>query len=176
MSSNNITVLPVIIENTNLTKYYRNGSQYFVKVIGGDGNALADATVRFNINGMIYERTSGEDGIAKMNINLQSGSYMITAEYNGCRVANSIRVLPVLSAENLVKTHGQTNPFECRVVDGKGNALADTDVTFNINGVFYTRISNSDGIASLNINLQKGSYIITSSYNNSNIANVVTVN
>jgi len=175
MSSNNITVLPVIIENTNLTKYYRNGSQYSVKVIDAGGNALANAAVRFNINGMIYERTSGEDGIAKMNINLQSGSYMITAEYNGCRVTNSIRVLPVLSAENLVKTRSQTNPFECRVVDGKGNALADTDVTFNINGVFYTRTSNSDGIASLNINLQKGSYIITSSYNNSNIANVVTV-
>ena len=35
-------------------------------------------------------------------------------------------------------------------------------MTFNINGVFYTRTTDSVGIAKLNINLEPGSYIITS--------------
>ena len=48
-------------------------------------------------------------------------------------------------------------------------------ITFNINGVFYTRTTNNQGITKLNINLQAGKYIITSSYNGLNVANTVTV-
>ena len=44
-----------------------------------------------------------------------------------------------------------------------------------INGVFYNRVTDSSGQAKLNINLQAGQYIITSSYNGANIANTVTV-
>lgn len=53
--------------------------------------------------------------------------------------------------------------------------MANAKITFNINGVFYTRTTNNQGIAKLNINLQAGKYIITSSYNGLNVANTVTV-
>ena len=65
--------------------------------------------------------------------------------------------------------------FNVKLVDGKGNPFAKESITFNINGVFYTRITNDNGIASLNINLMSGKYIITSSYNGLNIANKITV-
>ena len=52
---------------------------------------------------------------------------------------------------------------------------AGEEVTFNINGVFYTRTTNASGIAKLNINLMAGQYIITSSYNGLSIGNKVTV-
>ena len=57
----------------------------------------------------------------------------------------------------------------------KEKPLANETVTFNINGVLYNRITDINGIAKLNINLQKGEYIITSNYNSLNIANTVTV-
>ena len=38
MGSNKITVISRIIENNDLIKYYRNASQYTVKLIGDDGN------------------------------------------------------------------------------------------------------------------------------------------
>ena len=57
----------------------------------------------------------------------------------------------------------------------QGNPFAEQSITFNINGVFYNRTTDSAGIAHLNINLQAGVYIITSSYNGCNIANKVTV-
>ncbi|WP_296885544.1 hypothetical protein, partial [uncultured Methanobrevibacter sp.] len=58
---------------------------------------------------------------------------------------------------------------------GEGNPLANTNVTFNINGVFYNRTTDSDGIAKLNIRLMPGEYIITSSYNECYISNKITV-
>ena len=45
--------------------------------------------------------------------------------------------------------------FNARVVDGQGNPLANQIVTFNVNGVFYNKVTNDEGIASLNIRLMK---------------------
>lgn len=39
------------------------------------------------------------------------------------------------------------------------------NVTFNINGVFYTRYSDNDGYASLRIMLLPGDYIVTILFN-----------
>ena len=176
MSSNNITVIPRIIENNDLTKYYRNDSQYTVKIIGDDGNPVgAGVNVTFNINGVFYTRTTNESGIAKLNINLQPGDYVITAEYMNCSVSNKIKVLPVLSADDLTKKYGTTDQFVATLVDGQGNPYANQTVQFNVNGVLYDRVTDSSGQAKLNINLMSGQYIITSSYNGCNISNKITV-
>ena len=176
-TANNITVLSLLTENKDITKYYRNASQYTVKVLGENGNPVgAGKTVKFNINCVIYERTTNESGIAKLNINLQPGDYIITAEYNDCRVSNNITVLPVLTAENLTKKYGTKDQFVATLLDGQGKAYANQTVTFNINGVFYNKVTDSSGQAKLNINLMPGEYIITSSYNETNVANKITVN
>ena len=175
-AANNITILPTITENRDITKYYKNATQYTVKLIKPDGSiAGAGEKVTFNINGVYYERTTNESGIAKMNINLNPGDYIITAEYAGCKVSNKIKVLPTIKAQDLTKKYGTPNPFTATLLDGEGKPLANEKVSFNINGVFYTRTTDADGIAKLNINLQAGKYIITSSYNGLNIANTVTV-
>ena len=174
--TNNVTVISRIQENRDITKYYKNATQYTVKLIGNDGNPVgAGETVTFNINGVFYNRTTNESGIAKLNINLEPGNYIITAEYNDCRVSNNITVLPVLSATNLTKKYGTQDQFIATLLDGQGKVLACESVTFNINGVFYNRTTDSNGQARLNINLMPGEYIITSSYNGSNIANKITV-
>jgi|GEM_PF-1675386 len=174
--SNTITVLPKITENKDLTKFYRNGSHYIVKLLDDEGNAVgAGETVTFNINGVMYERKTNESGYAKLNINLQQGTYVITASYGGCNVANNITVLSVLSAEDLTKVYGTPDQFVATLVDGQGNAFANETLSFNINGVMYERTTNATGQARLNINLMAGEYIITSSYEGCNIANTIKV-
>jgi len=176
MYSNVVTVLPNIVENNDLIKYHRNASQYTVKIIGEDGKAVgAGVEVTFNINGVFYTRSTNASGIAKLNINLEPGKYIITATYAGCNVANKITVLPVLTASDLTKKYGTFDQFIATLVDGQGKPYAGQSIQFNINGVFYNRSTDSNGQARLNIFLQPGEYIITSSYNGSNIANKVTV-
>lgn len=72
-----------------------------------------------------------------------------------------ITVLPTIIAKNLTKTYLNASQFNARFVKGNGDSLANVNVTFNINGVFYTRQTNNDGLATLDINLMPGKYIIT---------------
>ena len=175
-TANNITVLSLITENRDVTKYYRNATQYTVKVLGEDGKTVgAGVTVRFNINGVFYERQTDASGIAKLNINLQAGDYIITAEYNGCMVSNNIKVLPILNATDVSMKYRDGTQFKANLVDGQGKPCVNQVVTFNINGVFYNRITDASGQAKLNINLMPGEYIITSSYNGSSIANTIKI-
>ncbi len=176
-SANTVTVIPKIVENSDLVKYYRNASQYVVKVLGDDGNPVgANETVTFNINGVMYERKTNESGYAKLNINLQPGTYVITAMYGGSLVANNITVKPVLSAEDVSMKYLDGTQFKATLLDGQGNPFANQTITFNINGVFYNRTTDSEGIAKLNIRLIAGEYIITSMYENgAAISNKVTI-
>ena len=175
-TANNITIIPKLVENKDLTKYYRNDSQYTVKVLGDDGKAVgAGVTVTFNINGVFYQRQTNASGIAKLSINLNPGDYIITAEYGGSMVSNKVKVLPVLSANDLIKKYGEPKAFEAKLVDGTGKAYVGQNMQFNINGVFYTRVTDGEGIAKLNINLMPGQYIITSMYGYAAISNTVIV-
>ena len=176
MKSNKILVKSLLVENNDVDMFYKNGTRYTVKVIKQDGTvAGAGEVVTFNINGVLYERKTNDQGIAGLNLNLEPGDYVITAMYEGCCVANNIKIKHVLHAEDLTKKYGTPTPFTVDVVDGQGNPLVNANVTFNINGVFYNRLSNATGTAKLNINLMPGVYIITSSFNGENIANKVTV-
>ena len=71
--------------------------------------------------------------------------------------------------------YGTKDQFVATLVDGQGKPYPKQTVTFNINGVFYNRVTESSGQAKLNINLMAGEYIITSTYNGCNIANKITI-
>ena len=76
---NNIIILSTV-DGNDLVKVFRNDTQYYATFIDKQGKALPkDTTVRFNINGVMYERKVNENGTAKLNINLEAGEYIITA-------------------------------------------------------------------------------------------------
>ena len=136
--SNVIKVLSVI-ESSDLTKYFRNASQFIVR-----------------INGMIYAKKTNATGHAKININLPQGLYTITTYYKDFSQGNSIEVLPTLTAEDLSMKYMDGSQFKAQLVDGQGKPYPKQDVRFNINGVFYNRATDSDGVAKLNIRLLSG--------------------
>ena len=172
MHITNIAVLPNIVENYDLTKYYRNASQYSLRLLDDKGNPVG-AGVSIQLN--IYTRTSDANGYVKININLPPGTYIVTAEYKWLRESNTINVLSVLETEDLVMKYHDGFQFKAKVLDGQGKPYVGQSISFNINGVFYTRTSGDGGVADLTINLPAGEYIITSMYNGLNAANKVTV-
>lgn len=177
MKSNNITVLPTITNNRDVVKYYRNATQYSVSLLEKNGEYVGSGhEVEFNINGVFYIRQTNIQGIATLNLNLEPGDYIITAQYEGCMVSNNIKILPTLTAKDITMEYKDGTKFKAHLVDGQGKPAAYEKVTFNINGVLYTRTTNDDGIASLNINLQTGEYIITSQHNFLSISNLIKIN
>ena len=160
-----VTVKSTIFGN-DTTLYFRNGTQYMAKFLDSDGKALANTDVKFNINGVFYTRVTDENGIARLNIRLDPASYIITA-YNpvtGEQKANEVTVLPRIIAKDLSMKYLDGSTFNAALVDGQGKAISGVNTTFNINGVFYHRTTNADGVTKLNIRLMPGEYIITSMY------------
>ena len=173
---NNIEVLPTLISQ-NLVKYFKNESQFYISLIGGTGKAISNVNITIIINGVFYNRTTDEKGMARLNINLHPGEYILTAidPLTGLMMSYNITVLPVLTASDIDMKYHDGTQFKAILLDGKGKPFAGQKVTFNVNGVFYDRTTDENGIARLNINLMPGEYIITSSYNGSSIANKITI-
>ncbi len=161
--SNFITVLPTIFAD-DVTKYYKNNTQYYATFFDNAGNPLVNKTVSFNINGILYKRHTNQEGIAKMDINLNPGTYVITATNTNSseNAASTIAVLPTIFGNDLVMCYRDGSKFTVNVLNDEGNFSVNSNVSFNVNGIFYTRTTKDDGNASLNINLPVGEYIITS--------------
>ena len=174
-AGNNVTVLSKIVENYDLVKYYKNASKFSVKILDSQGYPVEGTIVTFNINGVFYYKETDSNGIASLAINLRPGKYVITTMYGQYDVGNNVTVLPTLQTSDLKMKYLDGSAFNARVVDGQGNPLANQIVTFNVNGVFYNKVTNDEGIASLNIRLMKGEYIITSIYNGFETGNTIKI-
>ena len=161
----------------NLVKYYRNASQFNIALIDSEGKPVAGKNITMNINGVLYTRTTDENGTARLNINLPPGEYILTAidSLTGLQMSYNITVLPVLNATDITMKYLDGTQFVATLVDGQGNPYKDQFVTFNVNGILYNRLTDSNGQAALNIRLIPGEYIITSTFNGCNIANKITI-
>ena len=164
-----------LIESNDLTKYYQNASKFETTVYNKDGSLAINKTVTFNINGVFYKRTTDANGIAKLAINLRPGNYTITTMYDGLSVGNNVNILPTLITGDLSMKYNDGSVFSAKTLDAQGNPLANQNITYNVNGVFYHKTTGSDGIANLNINLMKGEYIITSMYGGYQIGNTIKI-
>ena len=170
----NITVKP-LIESNDLTKYYRNDSNFEVKIYNKDGTLAINKEVTFNINGVFYQKTTDSNGIARLGIALRPGNYIITTIVDGLDIGNNINVLPTLVTSDLSMKYLDGSNFTVQTLDGQGNPLAKQNILFNINGRFYYRVTDDEGMASLNIRLMPGEYIITSYWNDFEVGNTVKV-
>ncbi len=131
---NMVTVLPTLMAN-NLLKYFGNESHFYVTLIDGTCRPVSGVNITMNINGVFYNRTTDENGSAKLNIWLNPGDYILTAcdPLTGLMMSYNITVLDVLNASDLNMTYLDGSQFEVSVLDGQGNKLANATVTFNIN-------------------------------------------
>ena len=170
----NITVKSLIVQN-DLTKYYMNASKFQATIYDKNGSLAVNKNVTFNINGVFYTRTTDSNGVVSLNISLRPGEYVITTIYEGLDIGNNIVVLPTLVTHDLNMAYGDGSKFTAQTLDGQGKPLANQNVSFNINGIFYNEITDDNGIASLNIDLMSGKYIITSSWNDFQTGNNIKI-
>ena len=176
MSVYSNVVVKTTIESKDLVKMYQNGTQFFATFLGTDGKPLANNTkVTFNINGVFYTRQTNENGVARLNINLRPGNYIITTIFEGLTIGNNINVLPTLVTSDLSMKYLDGSKFTAQTLDGQGNPLTNQNVSFNINGVLYQKVTDKEGIASLNITLLAGEYIITSYWNDFQVGNTIKI-
>ena len=155
-----------------LQKTYGEKQQLEIGLYDGK-TPITDTNITIIINNVPYTRKTDKDGIARLNINLNHGSYTATIEfenekYNKVRTTCDIVIKPVQTSTrmegiNLTKNYGDNTPYQCAVYNEQNNRVRDS-VDITINGKTYTRQADNEGLYKLNINLNQGTYPIKAEY------------
>ena len=165
-----------VLNGSDVTTYYNNKVIYTLTLSKND-EAVSNVSVNIEVNGVKYNKTTDNNGKISISLNLNVGNYKITSSYgNTTKLQNKISVLPLIVSENFVKTYKSSEKFYATFLKTNGQPLTNTNVKFKVNGVTYTKKTNSKGIASIDINLKAGKYTIYSIHPNGyQISNKITV-
>ena len=74
----------------------------------------------------------------------------------------------IITLLDVTKIFNAEQPFEMVLTDAKGTPLNEKDVIIKVNGVEYPRVTDKNGYAKLNINLNPGNYDVYCSFKGDN--------
>jgi len=106
---------------------------------------------------------------------LKNGDYNITYGFDGvegyCSSSSSsilhvVNSTTILAGNDLTMVYNDGSEFKVKLTDLYGKPLANKIITFVINGIAYNRTTDSNGVASINIRLYPGTYLVSYSYSN----------
>lgn len=155
------------ISGKDLTKTYGTGN-YYSATFWKDNSPLANTKVTLSIGSAKYNPTTDKNGVAKLNINLNPGKYVITATnpYSNEKITNNIIVnKDSTTITGNAKTYILPYNYYTYTVTLKskqGSPIKDCKVSFSYNNQTVSAKTNSEGKASTVIPLLKeGTYKIT---------------
>ena len=171
----------VKIMGKDITKTIGATDKYCCAVYTQNKTLLKGVPVKLVVNGVEYSRATDDTGVACLNIGLGVGEYTLTATYEGdeqytdATTTNLIKVAPVLTATDLSMCYHDGSTYKVKATDSNGNAIANIPIILTVNGVSYKRITDTNGVASLTINLQAGTYNIQAECYGETITNKITI-
>ncbi len=159
--SNNFTVVSTL-EGKDLVKAYKNASQFYIRAYNNHGGFLSNQYLDMNIIGKIYKIKTDNEGLAKLDINLIPGKYILTVTNpnDGLMQSYSIEVIKenvLLTCDNFVINRAGED-YQVKLTDIHNHPLADQAVKIIANGVQYQKVTDDNGIAKLKINYNEGTY------------------
>lgn len=156
------------LSTQDLTMQEKDGSKFIAIATSNTGVRLEGIKVNFTINGVTYERTTGINGEAKININLSKGDYTIETSSGNQSVSNNIHIeekpklVTKMEGVNMTKAFSDKSQYQCAVYDVNGRVAGKVIIT--VNGRSYEKTPDASGLYKLNINLNPGTYQLTAQY------------
>jgi transglutaminase-like putative cysteine protease len=144
-----------------------------VKLLNKFGYApSAGKVIKFTINGKTYSKKTNDDGVAKLTLpSLKSGVYTVKYKFEGnsyYKASSGSSKVTIISTKTptLTVKSGTTFTFGSGAsfklaVSADGVPLQKKTVKFTVNGKSYSKTTDSNGVASLPINLAVGKYTLS---------------
>lgn len=95
-----LTILPRISENKDLTVDYSDLIRYTVRVANKNGKFVENQIVKFNVGNNNYNVNTDQNGYATLKVHLVAGEYTIRTKIDDVEVYNQLRINPVLVTNN----------------------------------------------------------------------------
>ena len=163
---------------------------YSVTIHDENGRPFANQTVYFDFGYKILSAVSNESGVASIKLDVKPDFYNLIYFYNSTdykftREFSDVAVLigggTTLTPMTAYVKEGNRNQFRV-LLDAYGVKLPGKEVLIEINGNYYSKITDDDGIASLTINLDAGTYAVSCYFLGGNglaysdVSSILTVN
>ena len=143
----------------------------------------ATGTLNIKVNNKQY-RVNVNKGIADISISdLKYGKYSAEVVYNGDSHYNSVKGKASFTVEkskiNIVAPDltiycGSSEKFVVTLLN-HDHPIVNANVKITLDGVEYNRLTNSDGKASIDLNLKKGVYNVKTEYDDYKVNSIVTI-
>ena len=160
------------------------GKPFEVLLTDSNGKPLANVTVYFGINGYVHNKTTDENGVASLPINLQNANtytcavmFMDDETHNATFVSAMIHVnkkpITISAAAKSYKATAKTKKYTVTLKtikgasrDGKTYLKKGKKITLTVNGKTYVGTTNANGKVTFTItNLnKKGKYTAVIKY------------
>ncbi len=154
----------------------RVGEYFYVTLKDAKGKALANKFVQIGFNGAVYNRTTNKTGGVRLQINLgYAGKYTFaiaflgddnyTGSFEVALITVNAQKPKLTTAKKTYKASAKTKALTATLKSVNGNPVSGKTLTFTVNGKSYTGKTNSKGVATVNISLnKKGTYSFTVKY------------
>ncbi|MDO5823739.1 Ig-like domain repeat protein [Methanobrevibacter sp.] len=161
------------------THYSKSATYFKVTLKDKNGKAISNQKITFKVNGVVYTAITNSKGIASVKTaKLSVGSYTVAIKYSGsslygaASISKKVKVLSSLSGSDITKYYGPVSNYSVKFWKNY-DALANTKVSFKVNGVTYTKTTDKNGVATLPVNLAPGKYVIytTNPYSGEKLSN-----
>lgn len=186
-SQGNSTDVPVVNETVkaNSTISAKNAVGYetfstkITVELSSDNGTLASRPVNITVNNVIYQKVTDAKGQVILNVKLSKGSYNVDFAFGGdentsassgtskITIKAPLKTTLKVSNKDINYRQGLKNAVIVRLLDEKGKAVANQNVTFKVNGKSYTVKTNKNGYAEVFLSLKKGTYKVKFSFTKS---------
>ncbi|WP_295722945.1 transglutaminase domain-containing protein [uncultured Methanobrevibacter sp.] len=166
-----ITGAKTIITGKNISYKYGEFKQLVVTYKTTTGRVLPNNKVRFIVDGKMYTNITDANGVARFFINKTAGVYNVTyrvgnhSAFEETSNTSKVTVIgAIFTAKNLQWYTKIPSNYTVILTDHNGNPIANALVKFHIGNRTFKSYSNAKGITNLAINLKKGTYTVTFTY------------
>ncbi len=167
-----LSVGTIYASDVNVTDSYASSSQDDGLITLSDDSSELQATETVVGNDSSNDVLKSEDSNT-LSTNTED-SNVLTSDNNA---PSTIDVSKTVTANDVTKYYKGSAKYTATFLDINGSALANTNVKITLNGKEYTQMTNSKGVASLNIDLKPGTYkvVATNPETGYNLTNTVKI-
>ncbi|WP_458406575.1 Ig-like domain-containing protein, partial [Methanobrevibacter sp.] len=163
-----------------LVRGYNSEYDFEAEFLDKNGHVLEDSEVQFVINGKTYTAKTDSKGLAKLTTSkLDVGTYNVTCinPNTGEEITKQLEIVKRIVENNDVTMDFDTGKYYVvRAIGDDGKPVGSGFVVaFKINGIHYVGITDAEGYAKVQINLNPKQYTITAQYHGYIASNKVVV-
>ena len=153
-------------------------AKYVATLTNSKGQPLANRAVAIFVDGKRTVLRADNTGKIYYQFGTSTATYEISVvnpQSNEIRTHKVSVVSRIYEVSDMSMYWGEGKEFKVRVLDDYGNFAKGVRVAFNMIGSAFFRTTDSDGYASVKINLPPNSYLVTTIYNGARSYNTITV-